>query len=87
MATTVEGEDKSSPPAVIAYDPHLKPLLVFIHHFWLFAFLGAILLIAIVAGVIIGVMNKESSGPQEPMLVPMMLLEKSYQDQFVAEGR
>jgi hypothetical protein len=80
-----EEEDNPLLSAAIEYDPDSKPPLVYNRRFRLYAIVGAFLLMAIVAGVVVGVVTKDSSGPQEPTPAPTTLLEKSYRDQFVVE--
>jgi hypothetical protein len=85
VAMAVEEEDNPLLSAAIEYDPDSKPPLLYNRRFRLYAILGAFLLMAIVAGVVFGVVTRDSSGPQEPTPAPTTLLEKSYRDQFLVE--
>jgi hypothetical protein len=85
VAMAVEEVDNPLLSAAIEYDPDSKPPLVYNRRFRLYAIFCACFLMAIVAGVVVGVLTKDSSGPQEPTPAPTTLIEKSYRDQFVVE--
>ena len=61
-----------------------KPPIYLNRRFQLYSLAGAIILIAIIVGVIIGIVTREDQALQEPTAAPTILSEPMYRQQFVS---
>ena len=84
VAIAIDEEDEPMLPAAIEYDPNAKPPIYRNRRFRLYAITGAIIVIAVIVGVVVGFVAREDQSLQGPTAAPTTMLEANYREQFVS---